>query len=52
MKNSLAENISRYAKYILLAMGAVLIAAGLLNDEYLIVLQKAAAICLECIGLG
>lgn len=39
-------------KYGLLGLAVVLIAAGLLRQEHLEVLQKAVKICLECIGIG
>ena len=35
-----------------LAVSASFIALGLARGEHLEVLQKAAAVCLECIGLG
>ncbi len=37
---------------LLLAAAAALIVFGLMNGEFQKVLQKAAAICLECIGIG
>lgn len=35
-----------------LILGAVFVIIGLLNKEYLTVLNKAVRICLECIGIG
>lgn len=35
-----------------LAAGGVFILLGILRGEHLAVLQKAAAVCLECIGIG
>lgn len=40
------------ARYGLLASSAALIAAGLLRQEHVEVMQKAVRICLECIGIG
>ena len=34
------------------ALGLVSVVFGLLREEHLTVLKKAAAICLECIGIG
>jgi hypothetical protein len=36
----------------LLIIGAFCTGIGIICAEYLIVLRKAAAICLECIGIG
>lgn len=36
----------------LLVLGAALMALGIARGEGYVVLQKAARICLECIGLG
>lgn len=41
-----------FVRYGLLGLAAVLIAAGLLKQEHLEVMQKAVKICLECIGIG
>lgn len=35
-----------------LVLGLVFVGFGLLREEHLTVLKKAAAICLECIGIG
>ncbi|MBQ2084854.1 MAG: hypothetical protein II464_01120 [Oscillospiraceae bacterium] len=35
-----------------LILAAVFIIIGLLNKEYITVLNKAVRICLECIGIG
>ena len=38
--------------YIMLGVGVVMIIAGVMRDEHLVVLKKADNICLECIGIG
>lgn len=35
-----------------LVLGLAFVGFGLLREEHLAVLKKAAAICLECIGIG
>ncbi len=42
----------RAAQAALLAAAIAFIALGVARGEHLEVLQKAAAVCLECIGLG
>lgn len=37
---------------VLLGAGAALMIAGIWRGEMQVVFQKAAAICLECIGIG
>ncbi|EHF01128.1 CD1871A family CXXC motif-containing protein [Enterocloster citroniae] len=49
MKNKLFKN--RWA-VTMLAAGLMFIAAGVYRQEAGTVLTKAAAICLECIGIG
>ena len=39
-------------KYVLLVLGAFFIAYGLIKGDVSVVLNKATAICLECIGIG
>lgn len=36
----------------MLAVGIIFICLGILREENLVVFKKAAAICLECIGIG
>ena len=35
-----------------LVLGLAFVGFGLLREEHLTLLKKAAAICLECIGIG
>lgn len=44
--------MSKYYKYILLAIAVAMIVAGIISDEVILVLRKASHICLECIGVG
>ena len=47
------RGISRWTPVLLLVLGAVLIAVGVLvRQEHVIVFQKAVRICMECIGIG
>lgn len=42
----------RAVRYCVLIVSILFIGVGILNQEYLEVLQKAVRICLECIGIG
>ena len=42
----------RKLPFILLALFAICIAAGILMGEYSVVLEKAVTVCLGCIGIG
>lgn len=48
----MTEKRRRYAGVACLLLGLAFVGFGLLREEQLTVLQKAAAICLECIGIG
>ncbi len=41
-----------WARCACLAGAAAMIAVGIVRQEYVLVLQKAVRICLECIGIG
>ena len=43
---------NRVIPYAMLALSIVMIIAGVMRDEHLVVLKKAVNICLECIGIG
>jgi hypothetical protein len=45
----MGRNITRF---LILFISIAFIAIGVLREEQLVVLQKAIAICLECIGVG
>lgn len=42
----------QFLKYIILFVAIVLLVAGFYRDEITIIWEKAANICLECIGIG
>ena len=44
--------INKYLKYIVLVLGIAFIVMGVFRGEADSVLHKAAAICMECIGIG
>jgi len=44
--------VKRALSYILLALGAAFLLVGIGRGEAVIVLTRAARICLECIGIG
>lgn len=39
-------------KYIVLACAVIAMAVGIYSGEMMTVFRKAAAICMECIGIG
>ena len=43
---------NRVIPYAMLALSIVMIIAGVMRDEHVVVLKKAGNICLECIGIG
>lgn len=44
--------VQNHSKYLLLMVAIAFVIYGLTREEYLVVLKKAAHICLECIGIG
>ena len=44
--------MKRYLKYVILAAAAGALVLGIVSGEAEMVLEKATAICLECIGIG
>ena len=38
--------------FIVIGIAAIFIAVGIFRDEVITVLNKATAICMECIGIG
>lgn len=45
-------NNRKILRGVLIVAAVCLIAAGVMNGDYIHVLQKAVRICYECIGLG
>jgi Fe2+ transport system protein FeoA len=55
MKSSEADMSKRgiiISRAVVLVIGAVLTALGILRGELAEIMQKGATICLECIGIG
>lgn len=50
MKNKTGARVILRWGLLVLSLG--LVAAGAFSQEFLLVLQKAVKICLECIGIG
>ena len=48
----LTEKHRRIIAFVLLALGIVLILAGIFRGEVATVFNKATHICMECIGIG
>ena len=44
--------MSKYVKYVVLIIGIGMLVWGIVNGDMAAVLRKAAAICMECIGIG
>ena len=44
--------MKQYLKYVILAAAAGALVLGIVSGEAEMVLEKATAICLECIGIG
>ena len=42
----------KYLKYIILVLAVAFMAIGICHGDMVSVLRKAAAICLECCGIG
>jgi len=42
----------RIVQLCLLSIGIILLAAGIIQGDALLVLKKAVLVCLECIGIG
>ena len=48
----LTEKYRRIIAFVLLALGIVLVLAGIFRGEAQAVFNKATHICMECIGIG
>ena len=44
--------MEKYFKYGVLVLALVALGIGIYRGDLLVVLKKAAAICMECIGIG
>lgn len=48
----LNKNKINFARVVVFSIAITFLAIGLIREEHLVVLTKAANICLECIGIG
>ena len=46
------QNIQPYLKYVILLTGIAMLVIGVMRGDMSAVLRKAAAVCLECCGIG
>lgn len=46
------RTMSKYVKYLVLIIGFGMLVWGVASGDMLVVFKKAAAICMECIGIG
>jgi len=44
--------MGKYLKYMVLVAALIFIGIGIVRGDMLLIFKKAAAICMECIGIG
>ncbi len=43
---------SRFPTFVIIVLSIIFIIIGIINGEYIDILNKATRVCLECIGIG
>ena len=46
------DGMSKHLKYLVLIIGIGMLVWGIASGDMLLIFKKAAAICMECIGIG